>query len=65
MTDRGKGWLAVVGALGAFLVSMAGEVARLGSWDKLSGPEFAAAMILHLGTAMGAFAAGKFFQRDN
>lgn len=65
MNDKSKGWMAVVAGLGFFLVNMGGEVARLGSWDRLSGTEFAASTLLHLGTAMGMFAAGKFFQRDN
>lgn len=65
MTDKGKGWMAVLAAFGFFIVNMAGEIGRLGSWDKLSGTEFTASTLLHLGTAMGMFAAGKFWQRDN
>lgn len=64
MTDRGKGWIAVVAALGFFLVNIAAEIAKLGSWDRLSGTEFAASTVFHLGTALGMFAAGKFWQRD-
>lgn len=65
MTDKSKALLAVLGAVGFFLVNIAAEIQKLGSWDRLSGTEFTASTVLHLGTAMGMFAAGKFWQRDN
>ena len=65
MNDKGKAWMAVIGGVAFFLVNIAAEIQKLGSWDRLSGTEFAASTVLHLGTAMGMFAAGKFFQRDN
>lgn len=64
MTDRGKGYFAVLAALGFFLVNMSGEIQKLGAWDRLSGTEFAAATFMHVGTSISMFAAGKFFQRD-
>jgi hypothetical protein len=59
MTANVKGWIGFVVAFGMMATSLAPEVQALDSWSVVTSPPFVGKVLLHIGSVIMAFFAGK------
>ncbi len=59
MTRNHTGWLVFIAALGMMAGLLGHEVSALNSWDTAMSPGFVGKALVHFGTVIGAFIAGK------
>ena len=64
MTNKQVGWLMGLGALGMMLGLMSVEVANIRTWNEVTSTVFAAKLMAHLSTVIGAFLGGKLIPTE-
>tara|TARA_R110000868_G_scaffold97880_1_gene269359 strand:- start:1519 stop:1722 length:204 start_codon:yes stop_codon:yes gene_type:complete len=64
MTSTGKGWILFVAALGMMTTLMSVEVYDLMHWQEAVQPHFVAKIMVHFGTVVSAFVAGKLIPTE-
>ena len=59
MTPKNTGWTIFIAALGMMATLTAADIKDLKDWSEMFHPGFVASMLLHFGTVVAAFVAGK------
>lgn len=59
MTEKRKGYLIFLAALGVMLGLISGNIAELQSWHEVFQPQFVASVFVHLSAVIAAFVGGK------
>lgn len=64
MTNKRKGWLIFIAAMGMMFTLISSDIAALNSWNDVTAPGFVASTLAHLGAVIAAFIGGKLIPAE-